>query len=438
MGQAGHGDKGMAEHIAGVLAPKVPKDDAHAQRCAGLAALAGIGFPTRKTELYKYTPLQDSIMTLLSTGVLAAPVALPPPPASVECTALPALSTSGTKAPIAGVFGSSPLAETDPWVLLNTALYTGYAVTIPANTRPEPWVLTLPECEGVSNQRLAIYVGEDSHFTLIQALTPQTASSCTNWVIEIHCAARSVCHVVKLQSPQGLCVDHTFIAQEAQAQAHVYTLSSGTGTVRNNLYVRLQGDGGHNALHGVLLGAANAHLDHHTKVEHYHPNTESHQTYRSVLQGRSCGVFNGIIYMHPGAVQTQAYQSSKSVLLNAGTKMHAKPQLEIHADDVRCSHGCTTGRLDEQALFYLQSRGLERTAATTLLSAAFVAEALSDMPAHVAAVVEPWVKHNYRSAPKIRRKASHVEAIGHALWKWRLLRSEAYIFLSYDALLPTI
>jgi Fe-S cluster assembly protein SufD len=129
-------------------------------------------------------------------------------------------------------------------------------------------------------------------------------------------------------------------------------------------------------MYGVVMGSGEMHVDNHTLVDHAKPNCDSNELYKTILSGRSTGIFNGKVFVRRDAQQTNAYQSNKSVVLSDDAKMYSKPELEIYADDVKCSHGATTGKLDAEAMFYLQARGLSKPEAQRLLLMAFVGDVI--------------------------------------------------------------
>jgi Fe-S cluster assembly protein SufD len=138
----------------------------------------------------------------------------------------------------------------------------------------------------------------------------------------------------------------------------------------------LAGDGAETVMNGLYLVDGTQHVDHQTVIEHIAPNCPSHELYKGILDGRSHGVFNGKVYVHPEAQKTDGKQSNNNLLLSPEARVDTKPQLEIFADDVKCTHGATVGRLDETALFYLRSRGINRSNARKLLTYAFAADVL--------------------------------------------------------------
>jgi Fe-S cluster assembly protein SufD len=169
------------------------------------------------------------------------------------------------------------------------------------------------------------------------------------------------------------------IAIAPSANFTINTLTVDGGWTRNQLAISLDGSGIEASLNGCYLPRRNQLVDNHTKLDHRFPHCNSHELYKGLLDDSSTGVFNGKVYVHLDAQKTNAYQNNANILLSEQAQMNTKPELEIYADDVRCSHGTTTGQMDEEALFYLQSRGLSYEGARKLLTTAFI----NDVLAHV-------------------------------------------------------
>jgi Fe-S cluster assembly protein SufD len=144
--------------------------------------------------------------------------------------------------------------------------------------------------------------------------------------------------------------------------------------IRNDVHVMLNGEGSECVLNGLYLPGDKQHVDNHTEIEHAKPRATSQELYKGILSGAAHAVFNGKILVHKDAQKTDARQTNKNLLLSEHGVVNTKPQLEIHADDVKCSHGSTIGQLDKDALFYLRSRGLDRAEAQSLLSYAFASD----------------------------------------------------------------
>jgi len=147
--------------------------------------------------------------------------------------------------------------------------------------------------------------------------------------------------------------------------------------VRNDVHVVLNGEGSECSLNGLYLVDGKQHVDNHTEIEHCMPRAKSQELYKGILSGSARGVFNGKILVHKDAQKSDARQTNKNLVLSENAVINTKPQLEIHADDVKCSHGSTVGQLDRDALFYLRSRGIDSAEAQSLLCYAFASEVVS-------------------------------------------------------------
>jgi Fe-S cluster assembly protein SufD len=213
-----------------------------------------------------------------------------------------------------------------------------------------------------------IGIGEGTHFT--------------NTITEVIVAENARVSHYKLQRESGNAY-HIGTAQARQARNSYYEsfcFSTGADLSRTNVYTILEGDAAECVLNGLYLADGTQHMDHQTYVEHIAPNCPSHELYKGILDGRSHGVFNGKVYVHPEAQKTDGKQSNNNLLLSDHARVDTKPQLEIFADDVKCTHGATVGRLDETALFYLRSRGVNKSLARKLLTYAFAADVLERLP----------------------------------------------------------
>jgi Fe-S cluster assembly protein SufD len=153
-----------------------------------------------------------------------------------------------------------------------------------------------------------------------------------------------------------------------------HNVSLGGRMVRNDIVALLDGEGGEAILNGLYVAEGDQFVDNHMRVEHVKAHCASHELYKGILDGRARGVFNGRIYVHPGAQKTDAKQTNRNLLLSRQALVNSNPQLEIFADDVKCTHGSTVGQLDAEAIFYLRSRGIGEEAAKSLLTYAFASE----------------------------------------------------------------
>lgn len=173
--------------------------------------------------------------------------------------------------------------------------------------------------------------------------------------------------------------NHKQFHQADKSRVNTFTFTLGGKLVRNNLHLALDGENIESHMYGLYLLNNSTLADNHTVVDHKKPNSFSNELYKGIIDGSAKGVFNGKIYVRPQAQKTNAFQANRNVLLTDKASINTKPQLEIWADDVKCSHGCTSGQLDEEALFYLQSRGIKKETARAMMLYAFAAELLENV-----------------------------------------------------------
>lgn len=216
--------------------------------------------------------------------------------------------------------------------------------------------------EGSKASVVEVHVGADHRAVLSNAVTE----------IKLAPGANLTYHTVQASPATGFHIHHASVEQGADSTFHAHSLSLGGRIVRNDLRVALSASGAACTLDGLYLSSDGSHVDNHTCIEHRAPRTTSREDYRGVVDGKSRAVFSGRIVVSPDAQQTDARQNNRNLLLSEGARVHSKPYLEIFANDVKCSHGATTGRLDEQALFYLRSRGIGAKEASRLLVRAFL------------------------------------------------------------------
>jgi Fe-S cluster assembly protein SufD len=202
--------------------------------------------------------------------------------------------------------------------------------------------------------------------------------SFTNFVSEVFAArdARVSYYKVQNDADEATLVDNTHVVQKEQSNVHVGTYTFGGKLVRNNLHFYSGGEHAESHMDGITIIGDGQTVDHHTLVDHQEPNCYSRELYKGIYLGKSHGVFNGKVMYRQKAQKTNAFQQNDNILLSDKAKVDTKPQLEIFADDVRCSHGCTVGQLDRNALFYLRSRGIPKREAEGLMTYAFAADAL--------------------------------------------------------------
>ncbi len=270
--------------------------------------------------------------------------------------------------------------ENNSFSELNTAFAKeGAFINIPKNTVLQKPIQIIhfstgSEKEVMLQPRNLIVVGENSHAQIIerhQNISKNT--TLTNSVTEIFVHTRAIVDFYKIQddTKDSSLIDSTFVSQKQQSVASVHTFSFGGKIIRNNLEFNHEGEHITSNLHGISILNDKQHVDNHTLVNHKTPNCESHELYKGIYANKSTGVFNGKVIVQQEAQKTNAFQQNNNILIDDGATINAKPQLEIFADDVKCSHGCTIGQLDESALFYMQSRGIPKKEAKALLLFAF-------------------------------------------------------------------
>ena len=240
-------------------------------------------------------------------------------------------------------------------------------------------LLFISDGENVSHPRNLIVAGRHSRAAVIESyVSLRDGAYFTNAVTEIVVGEGAHVDHYKIQreSEAAFHVGTVQAREEANSQFHSFSFAVGGSLARTNIYTSLDGDASTCTLNGLYLTDGTQHIDNQTSIEHIAPNCPSHEVYKGVLDGRSHGVFNGKVYVHPEAQKTDGKQSNNNLLLSPQARVDTKPQLEIFADDVKCTHGATVGRLDELAMFYLNSRGIGPDSARTLLTYAFAADVL--------------------------------------------------------------
>lgn len=272
------------------------------------------------------------------------------------------------------------IAEKNSLSALNTAFSVeGAYIHIPKNKLVDKPIQIIHFSTGneaalMLQPRNLIVVDENSHVQIIerhQSLTENPVL--TNSVTEIFANKRAIVDYYKIQNDKenASLIDNTFINQKQESVAKVHTFSFGGKLTRNNLNFYQNGERINSILKGVTIIGTKQHVDHNTLVQHIEPNCESHQDYKGIFNDSSTGVFNGKVVVERKAQKTNAFQANNNILVSDKASINTKPQLEIFADDVKCSHGCTIGQLDEDAMFYLRSRGIPEKEARALLMFAF-------------------------------------------------------------------
>lgn len=275
--------------------------------------------------------------------------------------------------------------SSDPFALLNNAQWQeGLFINVSKNTRVEkPLVLyhlfDASESKIALHTRLIVNVGPNAEFKIVEKTNSVGANSIFHTFNEdIVVNENASFEYCKIQNGPGQLVqlNNTTVQQHNSSRADTYTFTLNGKLIRNNLNILIDGEGCESHFYGLYLLDGDTLADNHTTVDHRKPNSFSNELYKGLMDGKSKGVFNGKIYVRPHAQKTNAFQSNRNILLSETATINTKPQLEIWADDVKCSHGCTTGQLDTEALFYLQSRGIPKATAKAMLLYAFAGEVL--------------------------------------------------------------
>ncbi|MFC3414125.1 Fe-S cluster assembly protein SufD [Algoriphagus hitonicola] len=358
-------------------------------RSKGKAQYLSQGLPALKDEEYKFTPIRKKIEQTISRFELAK---------SFEVNALdvkaaifagfegsvlvftngkfiPELSSYDTTLTVNEItdqpdlpLGSIAKAEKDPFVGLNQAGFQdGIAISLPKKSKIEKPVLLLSFYKSNEGQviqpRIWIEAGDFAEASFIDlSVSMDDSPYFVNKVVEIKGGVNSQLNYYRLQNEGKHVIEvsntETDIREHSRFTSVNVSLSG--DMVRNNLNLNLIGSNSEGNMYGLYLLNGKTHVDNHTNVDHTIPHAESNELYKGILADQSRGVFNGKIFVRQDAQKTNAFQQNNNILLSEDAIVNTKPQLEIWADDVKCSHGCTTGQLDEEALFYLRARELTK------------------------------------------------------------------------------
>ncbi len=251
-----------------------------------------------------------------------------------------------------------------------------------------------------SAPRTLVSADSTSQATIVEHYVSTGGETLTAPVTEFHLAPGATIKHVRLQEEtrQARHIALQSSRQGRDSRLESIALNVGAALARTNIDAELGAPGAHASLNGLYLVEDTQHTDTQIKVRHAAPHCTSHELYKGILDGSSRAVFSGRIIVDPGAQKTDAIQSNRNLLLSAGALVNSNPQLEIDADDVRCTHGSTVGRLDEEAIFYLRSRGIGRATAESLLTYAFAAEIVQQVP--VAEIRERMERHLVERLPQ--------------------------------------
>ncbi|HMA40225.1 MAG TPA: Fe-S cluster assembly protein SufD [Gemmatimonadales bacterium] len=348
----------------------------------GIARFTEVGFPSTRQEAWRFTnvqPIADTPFTLSSArwevGTVPAGVVVAPLREAIE--RWPEL--------VRAHLARHAQPDANPFTALSTAfLADGLLVHVPARTVvAEPLHLTFRIPAGIArpmaHPRLLVVVEREAQLKLIEAYEAAPAGpSLTNAVTEVVLDDGAQLEICREQR-EGERSFHVATSQSRQGRDSrllFTTVALGGALTRHDINAVLDGTGAYLILNGLSVLGGHQHVDHHTQIEHAQPHGESHEYFNGVFDGESRGVFNGRIIVRPGAQRTDSKQTNNNLLLSDAARADSQPQLEIYADDVKCTHGSTVGPLDETALFYLKSRGIGAAEARGLLTYGFGADIL--------------------------------------------------------------
>lgn len=383
---------GLREHLPGGRTPWVA-----ALRAEAAEHFAAVGLPSRKLEAWRYTDLGaiaqagfTEALTLVREDPTLPPMRAPYRAVFVDgrfaagLSVLPewCRSLAAHLNEAEGWLGA--LAQKLPVVSLNTMLFEdGLLLDLPAGM--EGGALELLSFASHTERPIAFHprhlirIGEGASLTLIEtSLGPNGASYLHNPVFEIAVARDATLSHIRIQREgrAGFQLSTVLAAVQAGGTYDNFTLNAGAKLVRNEIHTALLGPKAACHMNGAQLAGDGQHADTTTYLDHAAPDCASRQTYKTVLAGKSRGVFQGKILVRQVAQRTDGYQMNQALLLSEEAEIDAKPQLEIYADDVKCSHGATVGALDEAQLFYLRARGIPAETARAMLVQAFLVEAI--------------------------------------------------------------
>lgn len=389
----------------------------HEIRSEAIRNFENRGFPTRKQEAWKYTSLAsleqtdfsifpgesqgleykdlkryflndtDTYKIVFVDGIYSSYLSETTHD-GVDICLMSAALTKPMYRQIIELYFNKAASREDSLTTLNTAFTReGAYIYIPKNKAPHKPVEIMHLSTGneaalMLQPRNLIVVEENAEVQVIERHQSLTANEVlTNSVTEIFAGANAIVDYYKVQNdaPTSSLIDNTYIDQKKGSQVSVHTFSFGGKLTRNNLNFFQDGDHVNSILKGVTILGDKQHVDHHTLVHHQQPDSESHQDYKGIFGDQSTGVFNGKIIVDKIAQKTNAFQQNNNLLISDKASINTKPQLEIFADDVKCSHGCTVGQLDRDALFYLQARGIPKREAEALLMYAFANNVLESV-----------------------------------------------------------
>lgn len=390
----------------------------HTLQKQSIEKLHAIGFPDKKHEDWKYTPVQrlieqpyhlaettdqpdvndipglSSIVINIVNGKLVMNVAIQQLKAvGIGVKMLTEALHDTTWTEKFSELRSDVKSHDQPFQLLNFALQSGaFVLDIPANTILEqPIEIRVVHHDhklAVSNPLYFVNAGKGCKVTIIEryesAINQSTPVSpgLINSAINIWAAPASSIQWIKWQSlaEQQNLVYRLKISQHRDSRFNYFAFDKGGQTVRNNVDADLLESNTYTSMQAGFIAMRKQSIDHQTMINHAVPHCESHELFKGIITDQASAAFNGKVFVRPDAQKTNAFQQNDTLVLSPHAVMNSKPQLEIFADDVKCSHGATIGQLNESALFYLRSRGLDTASATQVLKSAFLSQVIDEIP----------------------------------------------------------
>jgi len=387
----------------------------------GFELLKELEFPTRKTEDWRYTsvkkilkkkyvqfneavqvglsneiiPSLDAHNIILVNGVYSKELSDVNFPDEVVIDTFPnAVEEHFSLIPSA--FNGIAKNNEEVFTALNTSYFhEGVFIHIPKKVKLEKPIHVIhvnTKSNVISNLRILIVVDQFSEVSVVQSYASLNAIEClTNSVTEVFVKENAKITLDKIQSeePNNNLICTVQVNQKANSIFKINTATVSGDFVRNGVNIDVDGENCTSEMNGLYMQKGIQHVDNHTKVSHLKPNCTSFELYKGVLRDKSTGVFNGKVIVAEDAQKIEAYQQNKNIILSREATMNAKPELEIFADDVKCSHGTTTGQFDEEALYYLQTRGLSKESAQALLVQAFADEVIDKVDSETLRI---WIK----------------------------------------------
>lgn len=371
-------------------------------RAQALQSFQNTAFPTTRNEAWKYTRVSkiknahfniqeqtidlsgdfsivpNSLQVVFVNGHYSQNLSSKSFPEGVKVEALSKMDPREL-----ATFGNAISTENEVFTALNTAYATdGVYIHVTAKMQIEPTleIIQINTNQNIlSNVRNILVVEQFAEINLVHRnISVAGTNNFSNTISEITVGANAKVNIDKIQEEDESCfqINTEFVHQEKDSNFTINTITLNGGLIRNNLNININGVNCETHLNGAYILKGNQHVDNHTVVDHKVSHCESNELYKGVIDDKATAVFNGKVFVRKDAQKINAYQSNANVLLSENASVNSKPELEIYADDVKCSHGSTTGQLNEEAIFYLRARGLSESSARQLLVGAFIEDVL--------------------------------------------------------------